>query len=70
MHKITAKILCFLQEIGLIYHLEKIEETTLLPGLQLRNGKLIIDTKNYYTPVIFYTKLVIWLACLLISEKP
>ena len=50
MYEITAKILCFLQEIGLIYHLEKIEETTLLPGLQLRNGKLIIDTKKLLYP--------------------
>jgi len=29
MNEITAKILDFLQEIGLIYHLEKIEEVTL-----------------------------------------
>lgn len=46
MNEITAKILCFLQQIGLVYHLEKIHEPTLLPGLQLRNGELIIDVEN------------------------
>jgi len=50
MNEITAKILDFLQEIGLIYHLEKIEEVTLLPGLQLRNGTLIIDIEKLLYP--------------------
>jgi hypothetical protein len=50
MNEITAKILCFLQEIGLVYHLEKIEETTLLPGIQLRNGTLIIDIEKLLYP--------------------
>ena len=50
MNEITAKILCFLQEIDLVYHLEKIEETTFLPGLKLRNGTLIIDIEKLLYP--------------------
>ena len=39
-----------MKEIGLVYNLEKIEEASLLPGLQLRNGELIIDIQKLLYP--------------------
>jgi len=50
MNDITVKILYFLEEIGLVYHLEKIAEDSLLPGLQLRSGELIIDIEKLLYP--------------------
>jgi len=44
------QILSFLQKIGLAYQLETIEEDTFLPGLKLRNGALVIDTKRLLYP--------------------
>lgn len=44
------QILSFLQKIGLVYQLETIEEDTFLPGLKLRNGALVIDTKRLLYP--------------------
>jgi len=44
------QILSFLQKIGLTYKLEIIEEDTFLPGLKLRNGALVIDTKRLLYP--------------------
>ncbi len=41
MNELTAKIRCFLQEIGLVYHLEKIEETLLLQWYEM-----CYDNKN------------------------
>lgn len=45
-----AQILSFLQMIGLGYQLETIEEDTFLPGLKLRNGTLVIDTRRLRYP--------------------
>jgi len=45
-----TKMLFFLQEIGLKYHLKEIEGKTLLPGLQLRNGELVIDIAKLLYP--------------------
>ncbi|AMP97900.1 hypothetical protein AY601_0963 [Pedobacter cryoconitis] len=44
------QILSFLQEIGLAYQLETIEEDTFLPGLKMRNGALVIDTNRLLYP--------------------
>lgn len=43
MNKILELMLSFLEEIGLKYYLEPLNEETFLPGLKLRNGALIID---------------------------
>lgn len=50
MNEILNKILLFLQKIGLKYDLESIEHDTFLPGLKLRNGTLVIDTKLLLYP--------------------
>lgn len=49
-HGSLDQILSFLQKIGLAYQLEAIEEGTFLPGLKLRNGTLVIDTKRLLYP--------------------
>lgn len=50
MDESISKILNFLREIGLTYHLEVIEGNTFLPGLKLRNGSLIVDLDRLLYP--------------------
>lgn len=40
----------FLDQIGITYSLEPINEDTFLPGLKLRNGTLVIDTDKLLYP--------------------
>ncbi|MDB4922819.1 hypothetical protein [Mucilaginibacter sp.] len=50
MLAILAKILSFIQEIGLSYKLEPIDNTTFLPGLRLSQGIIIIDNAKLLYP--------------------
>lgn len=50
MDYLFGTFLPFLDSIGIIYSLESINENTFLPGLQLRNGTLVIDTDKLLYP--------------------
>jgi len=50
MDKLIAKMLSFMEEIGLSYSLENIEGETFLPGLKLRDGSLVIDLEKLLYP--------------------
>ena len=40
----------FLQEIGIVIHFESIGKSTFLPGLELRNGELVVDREKLAYP--------------------
>lgn len=50
MNDVLNSVLCFLEQIGLFYYLETIEEDTFLPGIKLRDGTLVIDTEKLLYP--------------------
>lgn len=50
MNEQTVRMLGFIKEIGIPYHLETIKGDTFLPGLKLRNGSLIIDIEKLLYP--------------------
>lgn len=50
MSSVLKRILAFLEEIDLKYHLEPLHEVTFLPGLKLREGALVIDTIRLLYP--------------------
>ena len=50
MNNLLNKILPFLKQIGLQYHLEPLNENTFLPGLRLRKGELVIDADKLLYP--------------------
>lgn len=43
-------ILSFFDEIGLVYKLQNIPESTFLPGVKIENGSLLIDLNNLLYP--------------------
>ena len=48
--EILTKILDFLEEIEIAYSLEQIDGSTFLPGLKLREGRLVIDVDKLTYP--------------------
>jgi|GEM_PF-7097633 len=50
MNDILDRITGFLTEIGICFTFEPLPEKTFLPGLELRNGMLIIDREKLSYP--------------------
>jgi len=50
MNNVFDRIISFLTEIDLPFHLEPLDESTFLPGLKMRDGALVIDTAKLLYP--------------------
>jgi antirestriction protein ArdC len=44
---VETNIFSFLQRIGIVIHFESIHEKTFLPGLQIKNGTIIVDREKW-----------------------
>jgi hypothetical protein len=50
INNITATLISFIRSIGIAIHEGVVDEKTFLPGIEIRNGELIIDKKKLLYP--------------------